>query len=646
MAASIANTASGNQSIDGLLQSVRWDTLGLTYNFPSAASYYAADYFGGGFSPTWDIAGTFEAATPALMSTIEWVQLNQLSAVTPLTFTLQGAAAVADKSYAMVDLPSFGGYGIGAGVRQRAGDAWFDSLQQNGTRFDAITRGDADWRLVIHELGHTVGLKHGHETGGVSGVTLPTDRDSMEFAVMTYRKYVGADPAGDSGADVETFGFAQSLMMYDIAALQYMYGANFNTNATNTVYRFSPTTGEMLVNGVGQGAPGANRIFQTIWDGNGNDTYDLSNYSTNLSIDLTPGGWSNFNSGQAARLSIANNIFARGNIFNALQYNGDPRSLIENAYGGSAADYIAGNAAGNLLRGNGGADTLVGAGGFDTADYSGDTFLGGSVGVYVDLASGFAQDGFGFFDTLSGIEAAVGTANNRAVGLSDVLIGNASANSFYGNGGLDYIVGNAGNDTIDTGAGQATGTGDIAIGGAGNDTILGREGATFAYGNDGSDTIYGGDGADWLFGGDFAGSATGTDTLIGQAGNDVLAVGSAGGNALMYGGAGNDTLYGGSGAAGNDGLIGGAGSDLMYGAAGTDAFYFQAGDLVAGDFDTILGFKPGDALVFSPTYNGQVSAQGTTFNGVSGVYLSTAAGWGLWMPFTTLATVQPTIVYA
>ena len=45
----------------------------------------------------------------------------------------------------------------------------------------------------------------------------------------------------------------------------------------------------MFIDGVGQGTPQANRIFRTIWDGNGIDTYDLSNYTTE-SADR-PGPW-------------------------------------------------------------------------------------------------------------------------------------------------------------------------------------------------------------------------------------------------------------------------------------------------------------------------------------------------------------------
>ena len=39
----------------------------------------------------------------------------------------------------------------------------------------------------------------------------------------------------------------------------------------------------------------------------------------------------------------------------------------------------------------------------------------------------------------------------------------------------------------------------------------------------------------------------------------------------------------------------------------------QAGDLVGGDFDTILGFNAGDALQFAASYSGQIIGQQVTF---------------------------------
>jgi serralysin len=52
-------------------------------------------------------------------------------------------------------------------------------------------------------------------------------------------------------------------------------------------------------------------------------------------------------------------------VFNALQHQGDARSLIEHAIGGTGSDLILGNEADNALWGNAGADTLEGGSGND-----------------------------------------------------------------------------------------------------------------------------------------------------------------------------------------------------------------------------------------------------------------------------------------
>src|SRR3546814_8404625 len=143
-----------------------------------------------------------------------------------------------------------------------------------------------------------------------------------------------------------------------IRALQHLYGADFTTNNGNTVYSWNPLNGQTLVDGAVAISPGGNRIFATIWDGGGVDTYDLSAHSTNLNIDLRPGQHSTFSSTQLAHLGGGND--ARGNLFNALQFNGDARSLIENANGGSGNDTIRGNAANNVLAGGAGNASLLG----------------------------------------------------------------------------------------------------------------------------------------------------------------------------------------------------------------------------------------------------------------------------------------------
>ncbi len=298
------------------------------------------------------------------------------------------------------------------------------------------------------------------------------DRDSMEYTVMSYRSYVGASTT--TCYTNETWGYAQSLMMYDIAALQHMYGADFTTHSENTTYRWSPTTGEMFINGVGQSAPGGNKILLTVWDGGGTDTYDFSNYTTALKVDLRPGEWTTTSAVQLAKLRYDDSKVAIGNIANALQYQGDARSLIENARGGAGNDAVTGNAAANVLWGNGGNDRLIGGdgndnlvggagadrldggNGTDLANYSNAT-----AGIVADLYSPGSNTGEAAGDTYVSMERLYGSAFN------DTLRGDNRANLLNGLAGNDVLNGRGGNDTLIGGEGA-----DRLIGGGGSDTFV------------------------------------------------------------------------------------------------------------------------------------------------------------------------------
>ncbi|MXN45821.1 matrixin family metalloprotease [Shinella kummerowiae] len=550
-------TATGTQTTDGLFFGTAWDGP-ITYAFPTASSDYS--YTG---EPT-NVFGTVSTlqqnAAKFALDTAFGPAANDGFSVEGFTnVTISGGS----NTTATLRFAETNGSGTAHAyfptTAAVGGDVWF------GRSFDyrSPVAGNYAWATMLHEIGHALGLKHGHEAE-FGFPALPSNTDSMEYSIMTYRSNVGGPIDGYRN---EEFGYAQTYMMYDIAALQQMYGADFSTNSGNTVYKWNPNSGDTLVNGQVAIDAGGNRIFATIWDGGGTDTYDLSAYTTALSIDLRPGLHSKFSAVQLAKLNFEVDAFARGNIFNALLFNGDLRSLIENAKGGSGSDTIRGNQGANSLVGNNGNDKLYGFAGNDKLD--------GGAGV----------------DTLDG-----STGN-------DLLTGGAGADKLIGGSGTDTasyatakaaVRANLTNSSTNTGdaLGDTYSSIENLLGSAFNDRLVGNSSVNMLTGGTGSDTLTGGAGADKLIGGSGTDTASYSDAkaaVRANLANSSTNTGDAAGDTYssienLLGSAFNDRLVGNSGV---NKITGGRGNDVLTGGGGGDDFYFAKGY----GKDTIIDFQ-------------------------------------------------------
>jgi serralysin len=447
-----ANT--GIAHIDALFAGVKWGDATITYSWPASnAEYdYGEDPFTG-----------FAAITAQMQTAVRQILDTTYGNAAQDGFSLEGftnltanwtTAADAHIRLAQSSLPPTA-WAYYPATDDWGGDVFFGS----SGGYTAPVAGDYAYLTHIHEIGHALGLKHPHETPA-----LAANWDAMEYTVMSYRSYLGGTT--DGGYTNETYGFAQSWMMLDIAALQQMYGADFTTNSGDTVYKWLPSSGNTYVNGLVGIAPGGNRIFATIWDGGGSDTYDLTAYATALQINLDPGQYSVFSSAQLANLGDGN--FAHGNIYNALLFSGDVRSLIENAFGGAGGDTITGNMAANNLRGNGGNDLLYGGTGIDTLEGGAgdDRLFGGN-----DSDDLYGGDGFDQMEGNNGRDYMYGgNQADRMLGLNDNddLYGGDGSDQIFGGAGSDKNYGGAGNDTVWEGSGY-----DDLDGGADNDVLIG-----------------------------------------------------------------------------------------------------------------------------------------------------------------------------
>jgi serralysin len=500
-------TPSFDLNVNGLLTGSQWTNPTLSYSFTDS---FSNDYEYGYSEP--GLSGSYHSYNYRSLnstqksvfrtwadaySSVSNLDLYELTGTSDRDATIRVANSYVYGSTAQGQFPS--------SYYTSAGDIFFST-----GRYDTPSIGNLSYFTFGHELGHTLGLKHPHDSVAGS-TTMTSDRDSMEFSIMSYRSYENAYTGGYS---VEQGSYAQSLMMYDISAIQQMYGAWFGSNASNTTYTFSTTTGEMFINGVGQGTSSTNTIFRTIWDGNGTDTYNFSNYSTNLWVDLTPGSWSDLDRNsdfQAANLG--NGRYAKGEIYNALQYYGDSRSLIENATGGSGYDVMIGNIANNLLYGGDGNDYIYGAEGNDViyGDAGADTMIGGTGNdiFVVDNTSDVVTETSTIATEIDTVYSAVDY--RLVMNVEQLVLYGTSDIKGAGNSLDNIIVGNSGANVLD--------------GGAGNDTLLG------GYGND---YLFGGYGADWFY---FANKTEGGDTIGDFAvGTDKIGISAAGfGGGLISG---------------------------------------------------------------------------------------------------------------
>ncbi len=396
-------------------------------------------------------------------------------------------SSVGDIRFAMSNLPfTAWAYYPGQDNAPYGGDVWF-----NKSDYNHPVVGNYAYYTFLHEIGHTLGLEHPHENKDNDVMSLSVD--ALKYSIMSYRDYIGDDIDG-----VGPNFFPTTPMLYDVLALQTLYGANWNYRSGNDTYSW---------------APGA-KVYETIWDGGGVDTLSAANQTRSVELHLTAGVFSKIGSPVWDE-----HAWVRDNL--AIAFN----AAIENATGSNYDDYIFGSAAGNVLVGGPGNDTMRGSEWADRNVVDNDTMYGGGGGDFMAGHNGR--------DVMYG-----GEGNDFVIGDdgNDILSGENGNDMLYGGAGNDLLIGGLGNDTLSGGAGLDEAS--YAGAGAPVSATLSLEGGR-ASGGHGDNSIDRLAGIEKLTGSAFA------DTLNGDANANVLNGGP--GDDLLRGGAGNDTLAGGGG---------------------------------------------------------------------------------------------------
>ena len=394
---------------------------------------------------TWNNPGVVASYVNAMLGTFSYfanIKFNYLGYFTTPIVAAQGGSEInVSISASTTMFPSSSFWAVGnfnsitsTDYSGQVGDIYLNLRSQANT-LTSYEPGSAGWFVAIHEIGHTLGLKHPHDDGGTGRPTYSqlgfSTLGSDWASIMSY--------SDDYAWDLKQWDPATPMIL-DVIALQYIYGKNMATNAGDSTHKLTQTN-----------------FYSTIWDSSGSDTISVAGSIVGWTITLP-------------NIQISPLVDTKvGEAFPSLELAlASPKTLywltgdIENVIGGSGNDKVSGSDGANSLSGGSGNDTLYGGGGNDTFDWDtgtrtgSDIFYGGTGNdTYVldsqqDTVIEYSSEGV---DTVW-VPFSYSVANLpyvetvRGFGVVNIwLIGNAGANTISGSTGSDIIDGGASTDT-------------------------------------------------------------------------------------------------------------------------------------------------------------------------------------------------------
>ena len=408
------STAGGDATIDPLIMGYKWDISSgdpLTWSlYNGTAAYDDPLYASEAYDDTAASMAAWESEIQDAFQLWDNASALSFSQVTETAANVVGDIRVAysdtmplnsstpdpdDRAAAFALAPFTTAFG---------GDVWFDSGAISGYLGNqTLTPGAYGFQTALHEFGHAIGLSHPFGSASVGNDNLSGIEDSNRYSIMSYnqqtydRSLIPVNfTATYSGGSV-SWGWEYANagpigpMLYDVAAVEYLYGVSTDTELGNTSYQAN-----------------LSGFFTIVDSGGDDDVIDASAESTDSVINLAPGSFSSIGTtteaayADAMVLEAISQVTSQGGTLSAsaqatirqslldgfaakdgASISGEAMFLgqdniaiastanIENAIGGNGNDTITGNALDNVIKGGDGNDAIDGSGGTNTAVYTG-----------------------------------------------------------------------------------------------------------------------------------------------------------------------------------------------------------------------------------------------------------------------------------
>lgn len=277
----------------------------------------------------WNIADRLGTPTVVTYTFLDQGELPSTAEHAPLVFV-----EVSDPADASIQLlanrssdPSAVSWAYFPDTTIRNGEAYLNSVYATIT-FNPNRPETLDWSvgnpmytLILHEIGHAVGLEHPHD--GYDDIYLRAALDNHDHTIMSYDWSWSGDVTGRTRA---------SLAHLDLDALHYLYGRDAAFTASwNAAGRYLAIDGT-----AGNDAFTAGRAASLLRGGNGNDRMSGAQFNDTL---LGGNGHDRMAGGAGA-----DRLYAGAGV--------------DTVFGGDGSDTITGGNGADYLHGNWGADVI------------------------------------------------------------------------------------------------------------------------------------------------------------------------------------------------------------------------------------------------------------------------------------------------